>query len=136
EVEDTLLTADVGITDTTEIVERLRERVKVLGTRTPAELRSLLTEELTAVLDPELDRTLATRAPSGDGPAVVMVVGVNGSGKTTTCGKIARVLIADGSSVILGAADTFRAAAADQLETWGGRVGAQVVRRDVGADPA
>nr|WP_307789099.1 signal recognition particle-docking protein FtsY [Glycomyces salinus] len=136
EVEDTLLTADVGIADTTEIVERLRERVKVLGTRTTSELRSLLTEELTAVLDPGLDRSLATRSPSGDGPAVFMVVGVNGSGKTTTCGKIARVLIADGSSVILGAADTFRAAAADQLETWGGRVGARVVRRDEGADPA
>ncbi|GAB3999938.1 hypothetical protein GCM10029992_30190 [Glycomyces albus] len=84
------------------------------------------------MLDPELDRTLATSSPSGEGPAVVMVVGVNGSGKTTTCGKIARVLIADGSSVILGAADTFRAAAADQLETWGGRVGARVVRRDEG----
>ena len=136
EVEDTLLGADVGITDTTEIVGRLRERVKVLGTRTTAELRSLLTEELTAVLEPDLDRSLATASPAGEGSATVMVVGVNGSGKTTTCGKIARVLMADGHSVILGAADTFRAAASEQLETWGDRVGAKVVRREAGADPA
>src|SRR5690606_9905521 len=114
-------------TDTTQIVERLRERVKVLGTRSPAELRTLLTEELTAALEPGLDRSLATASPSGEGPATIMVVGVNGSGKTTTCGKIARVLIADGNTVLLGAADTFRAAAAEQLETWGSRVGAKVV---------
>ncbi|WP_460540624.1 signal recognition particle-docking protein FtsY [Glycomyces halotolerans] len=136
EVEDTLLTADVGVADTTRIVERLRERVKVLGTRSPEELRGLLVDELTLALEPDLDRSIATEPPAGDGPATIMVVGVNGSGKTTTCGKIARVLIADGHSVILGAADTFRAAAADQLETWGGRVGATVVRRDEGADPA
>nr|WP_277605691.1 signal recognition particle-docking protein FtsY [Glycomyces sp. L485] len=136
EVEDTLLGADVGVTDTTQIVEHLRERVKVLGTRTPAEVRALLTEELSAALEPDLDRSLATVSPSGEGPATVMVVGVNGSGKTTTCGKIARVLIADGHSVIMGAADTFRAAAAEQLETWGSRVGAKVIRRGEGADPA
>ncbi len=136
EVEDTLLGADVGITDTTRIVERLRERVKVLGTRSPAELRTLLTEELTVALEPDFDRALATVSPSGEGPATIMVVGVNGSGKTTTCGKIARVLIADGHTVVMGAADTFRAAAAEQLETWGSRVGAAVVRRGEGADPA
>jgi fused signal recognition particle receptor len=136
EVEETLLTADVGMADTTAVVERLRERVKVLGTRDPEELRRLLKAELTAVLEPELDRSIATVSPSGEGPAVIMMVGVNGSGKTTTCGRVARVLIAEGQTVLMGAADTFRAAAAEQLETWGSRVGAKVVRRDAGADPA
>ncbi|THV28613.1 signal recognition particle-docking protein FtsY [Glycomyces paridis] len=136
EVEETLLTADVGLADTTAVVERLRERVKVLGTREPEELRRLLKSELTAVLEPELDRSIATVSPSGEGPAVILMVGVNGSGKTTTCGRVARVLIAEGKTVIMGAADTFRAAAAEQLETWGARVGATVVRRGEGADPA
>ncbi|GAA2162596.1 signal recognition particle-docking protein FtsY [Glycomyces rutgersensis] len=136
EIEATLLTADVGMADTTAVVERLRERVKVLGTRNPEELRGLLKAELTAVLEPELDRSIATVSPSGEGPAVIMMVGVNGSGKTTTCGRVARVLIAEGQTVLMGAADTFRAAAAEQLETWGSRVGATVVRRGEGADPA
>ncbi|MGH3656250.1 MAG: signal recognition particle-docking protein FtsY [Micromonosporaceae bacterium] len=135
EIEDTLLSADVGIAATTEITERLRERTKVLGTRTPAELQGLLRDELLAALDPKLDRGLAT-TPHPDRPAIVLVVGVNGSGKTTTCGKIARVLVADGRSVLLGAADTFRAAAVDQLATWGARVGAEVVRGAERADPA
>src|SRR6185437_6963925 len=73
---------------------------------------------------------------TGDEPAVILVLGVNGTGKTTTCGKLARVLVADGRSVLLGAADTFRAAAADQLETWGSRVGASTVRGPEGGDPA
>jgi fused signal recognition particle receptor len=98
-------------------------------------LRNLLAEELVTALQPDLDRTLHT-TPSSDRPAVLMVVGVNGTGKTTTCGKLARVLVADGRSVLLGAADTFRAAAADQLETWGSRVGAQTVRGPEGGDPA
>lgn len=136
EVEETLLSADVGMADTTAVVESLRERVKVLGTRDPEELRRLLKAELTAVLQPDLDRSVATVAPSGQGPAVILMVGVNGSGKTTTCGRVARVLIADGKTVLMGAADTFRAAAAEQLETWGSRVGAKVVRRGEGADPA
>ncbi|WP_030157746.1 signal recognition particle-docking protein FtsY [Glycomyces sp. NRRL B-16210] len=136
EVEETLLSADVGLADTTEVVERLREQVRVLGTRDPEELRRLLKAELTAVLEPELDRSIATVSPSGEGPAVILMVGVNGSGKTTTCGRVARVLIAEGRTVIMGAADTFRAAAAEQLETWGARVGAKVVRRGEGADPA
>jgi fused signal recognition particle receptor len=135
EVEDSLITADVGIDATREIVERLRQRTAILGTRTPSELRSLLTEELVAALDPGMDRSLRA-APSDGKPAVLLVVGVNGSGKTTTCGKIARVLVADGHTVVLGAADTFRAAAADQLATWAGRVGAEVVRGPEGADPA
>ncbi|MFD3337199.1 signal recognition particle-docking protein FtsY [Streptomyces sp. NPDC058700] len=135
EIEDTLLTADVGVAPTQELVERLRERVRVLGTRTPEELRALLREELIALLGPDLDRTVRTDSPT-DVPGVVMVVGVNGTGKTTTTGKLARVLVADGKSVVLGAADTFRAAAADQLQTWGERVGARTIRGPEGGDPA
>ena len=135
EVEEALLTADVGIGATTEIVDRLRTRTKVLGTRSQGELRALLAEELVVALKPEMDRTLHS-TPTGDRPAVMMVVGVNGTGKTTTCGKLARVLVADGRTVILGAADTFRAAAADQLATWGSRVGAETVRGPEGGDPA
>jgi fused signal recognition particle receptor len=134
-VEETLISADVGVAATGELVERLRSRTKVLGTRTAAELRTMLAEELVAVLDPGLDRSLAADPVAGR-PAVLLVVGVNGSGKTTTCGKIARLLVADGHRVVLGAADTFRAAAADQLATWAGRVGAEVVRGPEGADPA
>ncbi|SEG92619.1 signal recognition particle-docking protein FtsY [Actinacidiphila yanglinensis] len=135
EVEDTLITADVGVTPTQELVERLRTRVRVLGTRTPEELRALLREELVALVDPSLDRELHTESHE-ESPAVVLVVGVNGTGKTTTTGKLARVLVADGRSVVLGAADTFRAAAADQLQTWGERVGARTVRGPEGGDPA
>ncbi|MER6311838.1 signal recognition particle-docking protein FtsY [Streptomyces sp. NPDC001739] len=140
EVEDILLTADVGVAPTQELVERLRERVKVLGTRTPDDLRELLREELLALIGPDLDRTVHTANGIGNGgdeiPGVVMVVGVNGTGKTTTTGKLARVLVADGKSVVLGAADTFRAAAADQLQTWGERVGARTVRGPEAGDPA
>ncbi|MGC4890788.1 signal recognition particle-docking protein FtsY [Micromonospora sp. DT227] len=135
EIEDSLITADVGVDSTREIVDRLRERTRVLGTRTGDELRTLLATELVNALDPGLDRSLRT-TPKDGVPAVVLVVGVNGAGKTTTCGKIARVLVADGRTVLLGAADTFRAAAADQLETWGGRVGAETVRGPEAADPA
>ena len=136
EVEDTLLTADMGVAATTDLVTRLRTRVRVESLRTPGELRVVLREELLAALGPDLDRSLST-LPHDDGrPAVVLVVGVNGTGKTTTCGKLARVLVADGRTVVLGAADTFRAAAADQLQTWGERVGAAVVRGPEGGDPA
>ncbi|MET8308093.1 MULTISPECIES: signal recognition particle-docking protein FtsY [unclassified Micromonospora] len=135
EIEDSLITADVGVDATRDIVDRLRERTRVLGTRSASELRALLAAELVNALDPSLDRSLRT-APKDGVPAVLLVVGVNGAGKTTTCGKIARVLVADGRSVLLGAADTFRAAAADQLETWGSRVGAETVRGPERADPA
>jgi fused signal recognition particle receptor len=135
EIEEALLTADVGVGATTEIVDRLRTRTKVLGTRSQGELRALLADELVTALQPDLDRTLHS-TPTGERPAVVMVVGVNGTGKTTTCGKLARVLVADGRTVLLGAADTFRAAAADQLQTWGARVGAETVRGPEGGDPA
>jgi fused signal recognition particle receptor len=135
EIEDSLISADVGVEATQVIVQRLRERVRVLGTRTVAEVREQLAEELTSALEPDLDRGLHT-APHDGRPAVLLVVGVNGAGKTTTCGKIGRVLIADGRTVLFGAADTFRAAAADQLQTWGERVGAETVRGPEGGDPA
>jgi fused signal recognition particle receptor len=135
EVEDTLLGADMGVAATTELVERLRTRVRVEGVRDQGQLRAVLREELVTAIG-EADRSLRT-LPHADGrPAVVLVVGVNGTGKTTTCGKLARVLVADGRSVVLGAADTFRAAAADQLQTWGERVGASTVRGPEGGDPA
>ncbi|MFF0547426.1 signal recognition particle-docking protein FtsY [Streptomyces sp. NPDC004311] len=135
EIEETLLVADVGVVPTQELVDRLRERVKVLGTRTPADLRALLKEELLTLVGTDLDRAVKTESGE-DTPGVIMVVGVNGTGKTTTTGKLARVLVADGRSVVLGAADTFRAAAADQLQTWGERVGARTVRGPEGGDPA
>ncbi len=134
EVEDTLLSADVGVGATQRIVSNLRAKVRVSGARTPDEVRALLREELLSAIGTG-DRPLHT-LPHEDRPAVVLVVGVNGTGKTTTCGKLARVLVADGRSVLLGAADTFRAAAADQLQTWGSRVGADTVRGPEGGDPA
>ena len=141
EIEDTLIAADLGVGPAGELVEKLRTRTRVQGTRTVDEARALLREELVALIDPALDRTLkVAKHAAADGrperPAVAMVVGVNGTGKTTTTGKLARVLIADGHTVVLGAADTFRAAAADQLQTWGARVGAYTVRGAEGADPA
>jgi fused signal recognition particle receptor len=134
EIEDTLLAADVGVAPTQELVERLRNRVRVEGA-SGAEASALLREELIAMLDPALDRDLHADRLEGK-PGVVMVVGVNGVGKTTTVGKIARLLVAQDKDVLLGAADTFRAAAADQLQTWGERVGVPTVRGAEGADPA
>lgn len=141
ELEETLLLADIGAGPTDELIEALRTRVRVLGTREPGTVRDLLRAELLKVVDPGMDRSLATTGPAGDDgerlPAVVLVVGVNGTGKTTTVGKLARVLVAEDRTVVLGAADTFRAAAADQLQTWGARVGVETVRADRdGADPA
>ncbi|WP_327089906.1 signal recognition particle-docking protein FtsY [Nonomuraea sp. NBC_01738] len=135
EIEESLITADVGVAPTQMMVEELKTKVKVLGSRTPAEVRGLLREQLLAQIDPGLDRTLHI-AKHGERPAVVLVVGVNGTGKTTTTGKLARALVGDGKKVVLGAADTFRAAAAEQLQTWGDRVGAEVVRGPEAGDPA
>nr|WP_179276645.1 signal recognition particle-docking protein FtsY [Rhodococcus sp. 14-1411-2a] len=135
EVEDTLLIADIGSATTAEIMRTLREQMAARSIRTEADARALLREILVAQLHPEFDRSI--RALPHDGaPAVLLVVGVNGTGKTTTTGKLARVLVADGRRVLLGAADTFRAAAADQLQTWAERVGAEVVRGREAADPA
>jgi fused signal recognition particle receptor len=136
EMEDTLITADMGVGPARQLVEQLQTEVKVVGTNDPAEVRKLLRADLIGMLGPDMDRTLRI-ARHGDRPSVILVVGVNGTGKTTACGKLARALIGDGRTVVLGAADTFRAAAADQLQTWGDRVGAEVVRSDrEGADPA
>jgi len=136
EIEEVLITADVGVVPARLMVDDLRTKVKVLGTRGPAEVRALLRAELLGQLGEDTDRTLHV-SPHNGVPAVVLMVGVNGTGKTTTCGKLARALIGDGQTVLLGAADTFRAAAADQLQTWGERVGAKTVRADRdGADPA
>ncbi|WP_235926010.1 signal recognition particle-docking protein FtsY [Actinokineospora pegani] len=139
DVEDTLLLADLGAATTTDVVARLRDQLSARGVRTPEQARTLLREVLIDALDTGVDRSVRA-LPHGEGaakqPAVVLVVGVNGTGKTTTTGKLARVLVADGRSVVLGAADTFRAAAADQLQTWADRVGAEVVRGKEAADPA
>ncbi len=136
EIEDTLITADMGVAPARQLTDELRTDVKVEGTRDPDSVRSLLRSLLLEQVGVNMDRSLHT-ARHGDRPAVVLVVGVNGTGKTTTVAKLARVLIGDGQTVLLGAADTFRAAAVDQLQTWGDRVGAQVVRPDrEGADPA
>ena len=132
-IEDTLLTADVGVGPTHELVERLRTRLRVQGG--DADARLVLRQELVRLVDPALDRTV--RVDGNDGkPGVILVVGVNGTGKTTTVGRIARVLVADDKDVLLGAADTFRAAAADQLQTWGERVGVETIRGTEGTDPA
>jgi fused signal recognition particle receptor len=135
EVEDTLVLADIGTAVTTVIVERLREEMAARSVRTAEDARTVLREVLIESLRPELDRSVRA-LPHADHPSILLVVGVNGTGKTTTTGKLARVLVADGRRVLLGAADTFRAAAADQLQTWGERVGADTVRGREGADPA
>ena len=135
EIEDTLIMADLGTTCTTAVVENLRTELASNPVRTADDARALLRKVLVAQLHPEYDRSIRA-LPHADRPSVMLVVGVNGTGKTTTTGKLARVLVADGRRVLLGAADTFRAAAADQLQTWGERVGAQVVRGKENADPA
>jgi fused signal recognition particle receptor len=134
EIEDTLLTADIGVGPTQELVERLRTRMRIEGAAA-APVGQVLREELITLVDPTFDRSLAVQRHDGR-PAVVLMVGVNGTGKTTTVGKLARVLVADDKQVVLGAADTFRAAAAEQLATWGERVGVPTVRGPEGSDPA
>jgi fused signal recognition particle receptor len=135
QIEDTLLIADLGPTVTSSIVAELRSRFASKDVQTEADARAVLRDVLITELQPGLDRSVRA-LPHDDHPSVLLVVGVNGTGKTTTVGKLARVLVADGRRVVLGAADTFRAAAADQLQAWGARVGAEVVRGPEGADPA
>jgi fused signal recognition particle receptor len=136
DVEDTLLSSDLGVEATSELVDSLRARVTIEGTRDQETVRGWLREDLLRLVDPGMDRSIASSRLEGR-PAVVMVVGVNGTGKTTTVGKLARVLVAQDKDVVLGAADTFRAAAADQLQTWGERVGVPTIRSErEGADPA
>jgi fused signal recognition particle receptor len=136
DVEDTLLSSDLGVEATRELVDSLRARVTIEGVRDQETVRGWLREDLLRLVDRSMDRSIASSRVQGR-PAVVMVVGVNGTGKTTTVGKLARVLVAQDKDVVLGAADTFRAAAADQLQTWGERVGVPTIRSDRdGADPA
>ncbi|WP_411157290.1 signal recognition particle-docking protein FtsY [Nocardia terpenica] len=135
EIEDTLVMADLGTASTTAVVQRLREELASRTVRTADQARQVLRDVLIEALRPELNRSVRA-LPHDDHPSILLVVGVNGTGKTTTTGKLARVLVADGRRVLLGAADTFRAAAADQLQTWGERVGADTVRGREGADPA
>jgi fused signal recognition particle receptor len=138
--EATLITSDLGVGPATELTSALRKRLAVDGVVDRAKAHDVLREELIQLVGPQMDRTVHTvgaTGPDGDDvPGVVLVVGVNGTGKTTTVGKLARVLVAEGRTVVLGAADTFRAAAADQLTTWGNRVGVETVRGAEGADPA
>ena len=134
-VEDTLLIADLGPVVTESVVSALRARMAATSVRSEADARAVLRDVLINELRPELDRSIKA-LPHDDKPSVLLIVGVNGTGKTTTVGKLARVLVADGRRVVLGAADTFRAAAADQLQSWASRVGAEVVRGAEGADPA
>ncbi|UVJ54688.1 signal recognition particle-docking protein FtsY [Trueperella pyogenes] len=140
ELEDTLLMADVGLDATTELMDILRTQTKVKATTDAGEVRAILRQELIKLVGADTDRSLNLEPVIDDDsrhPAALLIVGVNGTGKTTTTGKLARLLVADGKRVVLGAADTFRAAAADQLSTWGARVGVDVVRSDrEGADPA
>ena len=146
EIEDTLLTSDLGIEVTTSLMDELRTQAKVLDTSDPAAIRAVLRAQLLELVDPTMDRSLTLTRPEpaagweeadGAPAAAVLMVGVNGTGKTTTCGKLARVLLAQDRTVLMGAADTFRAAAAEQLTTWGERVGVEVVRSErEGADPA
>ena len=133
-IEDLLLGADIGVQPTQELVERLRTRLRVEGGAI-ADARTVLREELITLVDPTMDRALRVSGADGN-PGVVLVVGVNGTGKTTTVGKLARILVAEDRTVLLAAADTFRAAAADQLSTWGERVGVEVVRGPEAGDPA
>ncbi|MDY6871754.1 MAG: signal recognition particle-docking protein FtsY [Actinomycetota bacterium] len=135
EIADTLIVADLGPVVTESVVSALRTRMASEAVRTEADARAVLRDVLVSELHPEMDRSIRA-LPHADKPSVLLVVGVNGTGKTTTVGKLARVLVADGRRVVLGAADTFRAAAADQLQTWASRVGAEVVRGPEGADPA
>jgi fused signal recognition particle receptor len=135
DVEDTLLVADLGPVAAESVISQLRSRLASGSVRTEADAKAVLRDVLINELQPDMDRSIRA-LPHADHPSVLLIVGVNGTGKTTTVGKLARVLVADGRRVVLGAADTFRAAAADQLQTWAARVGAEVVRGAEGADPA
>ncbi|MCL2471022.1 MAG: signal recognition particle-docking protein FtsY [Propionibacteriaceae bacterium] len=132
--EATLISSDLGVGPTTELVAKLKSRLSIDGVSDPVQAKAILREELICLVDPSMDRQL--HLDVDEPPAVIMVVGVNGTGKTTTVGKLARELVASDKSVLLGAADTFRAAAADQLTTWGERIGVETVRGAEGADPA
>jgi fused signal recognition particle receptor len=130
ELEEILVMGDVGTATASRICEQLRATVKERGITDPMAIRDLLKETVADMLDGGQELTLGTK------PSVILVIGVNGVGKTTTIGKIATRLVNEGKKVMLVAGDTFRAAAADQLEIWAGRSGAMIVRQHEGADPA
>lgn len=132
ELEGTLITADIGVQTSTEILERIRQRVDRHLINDAQELKSLIRESLLEILE-AVERPLPRVTTP---PAVVMVVGVNGAGKTTTIGKLARRFQNEGHGVLLCAADTFRAAAIEQLEIWGKRTGTEVIRQSAGSDPS
>ncbi len=137
DVEDTLLLADVGAEASEQLVKELRNDARIAGQSDPAEVRAALKDKLLKLVGTDVDRRLNADKEGANKPSVIIMVGVNGTGKTTTAGKLSRLLVSEGKQVMLGAADTFRAAAADQLETWGAKVGVPVVRSDKdGADPA
>ena len=137
DVEDTLLLADVGAEASEQLVEELRNDARIAGQSDPAEVRAALKDKLLKLVGTDTDRRLNANKEGANKPSVIIMVGVNGTGKTTTAGKLSRLLVSEGKQVMLGAADTFRAAAADQLEPWGAKVGVPVVRSDKdGADPA
>ncbi|WP_172618535.1 signal recognition particle-docking protein FtsY [Bifidobacterium breve] len=137
DVEDTLLLADVGAEASAQLVDDLKTDARITGKADPAEVRATLKDKLLDLVGRDTDRRLNVEKPGANKPGVIIMVGVNGTGKTTTAGKLARLFVSEDKQVIMGAADTFRAAAADQLETWGARVNVPVVRSDKdGADPA
>lgn len=133
QISDDLLRADVGPQVTSQVVSTLRKKAAARGVSTPEEAQLLLAETLTEMLLPDEERELNL---AGNSPLVILMVGVNGAGKTTSVAKLARRLITTGRSVVVGAADTFRAAAVEQLQTWSQRVGAVFVSGSSGADPA
>lgn len=138
ELEEVLITSDVGVETTLKIIDRIEERVSRDKYMNTDELNNILREEIAALLaeNNTTDQVEFTVPTVNDGPYVIMVVGVNGVGKTTTIGKLANQLKKQGKSVVLGAADTFRAAAVDQLIIWSERVGVPIVQQGMGADPA
>lgn len=138
-IEDELLAADMGVEPTVELIGKLKVKQKVAGEKDATQVRRMAKRMLTDMLDRKAERSLNLEVPEGSPTktAGILMVGVNGGGKTTTVGKLARLLVADRKTVVLGAADTFRAAAGEQLQTWGDRVGVPVVRAEKDqADPA
>ena len=137
DIEEALITSDIGVETTLKIIERLEERVAKDKYLDAKELNTFLKEEMSLLLEESNNSDeVEFRVPQSDGPYVIMVVGVNGVGKTTTIGKLAHQFKKAGKHVVLGAADTFRAAAVDQLVIWSERVGVDIVKQDMGSDPA
>lgn len=136
-LEEVLITSDVGVDTTLKIIERIQKRAKSEKYLNTNELNKLLKDEITALLAENTANSQSTAIEkNGNGPYVIMVVGVNGAGKTTTIGKLANKFKQQGKKVVIGAADTFRAAAIDQLEVWANRVGVHMIKQKMGSDPA